>query len=185
MKPVAVLSSGGLDSSILLADLAKSGHVFPIYVSSGHPWESEELRALRSFVSASNSPSVSEPVSLSINNSDIYGSHWSSSGSPPGADTPDTAVYLPGRNIFLITAAAVWGSINGVSRIAIGSLRGNPFPDASQEFYAMMGTVLGQGLARSIEVIAPYLGSTKEEIIRCNKDLPLHLTYNLDFQPKY
>ena len=36
---VAALASGGLDSVIMLAELAKNSHVFPVYVESGLVWE--------------------------------------------------------------------------------------------------------------------------------------------------
>jgi tRNA(Ile)-lysidine synthase TilS/MesJ len=55
VKPVAsriaVLASGGLDSSVLLADLARrKRHVFPIYVGAGLRWERDEQVALRKFL---------------------------------------------------------------------------------------------------------------------------------------
>ena len=57
-----------------------------------------------------------------------------------GVDVPkhgdaDDAVFMPGRNIVLIGLAAVWCSTRGVGAVAIGSLGGNPFPDATPEFF--------------------------------------------------
>ena len=65
----------------------------------------------------------------------LYGDHWSVRARASAADEPDENTYLPGRNILLISLAAIWGSTHGVSRIAIGSLGGNPFPDATPEFF--------------------------------------------------
>ena len=45
-----LLASGGLDSSILLADLARNALVFPIYVTMGLMWEKEEKIALEAFI---------------------------------------------------------------------------------------------------------------------------------------
>ena len=46
--PVAVLASGGLDSAVLVADLASEGRqVTPIYVRFGLAWEDVEVGHLR------------------------------------------------------------------------------------------------------------------------------------------
>ena len=45
-EPAAVLFSGGLDSAVLLADLAERGAVLPIYVRAGLAWEDEEAACL-------------------------------------------------------------------------------------------------------------------------------------------
>ncbi len=94
----------------------------------------------------------------------------------PGAGTPDSAVFLPGRNILLIGLAAVWCSTHDVGQIAIGSLGDNPFPDASPEFFADFGRVLSQGLDHQVQVVAPYRGLHKDELIRRNPHLPLELS---------
>ena len=48
---VAVLASGGLDSAILVGQLAREGReVTPIYVRFGLAWEDVELRYLRKFL---------------------------------------------------------------------------------------------------------------------------------------
>ena len=94
----------------------------------------------------------------------------------PGAHEPDSAVFLPGRNILLIGLAAVWCSTHDVSRIAIGSLGGNPFPDATPEFFEKFAAVLSAGLGHKITVEAPYRGLHKSDIIRQFSELPLELT---------
>jgi len=50
-RRLAVLASGGLDSSVMLAELARGGReVFPVYVRAGLMWERHELGALRSYI---------------------------------------------------------------------------------------------------------------------------------------
>ncbi len=177
MERIAVLASGGLDSSILLADLSGTAEVFPIYVRKGLLWEEEELRSLRAFIAALHNPNVREVRELCVPVDRLYGDHWSLTGQgTPGADTADDAVYLPGRNVLLVSLAAVWCSTHDVSRIALGSLGGNPFPDATPEFFSNLAGVLSVALGRSISVTAPYRGAQKHELIRDFKHLPLHLT---------
>lgn len=177
MDSVAVLASGGLDSAVLLADLAQRSTVFPIYVRQGLAWESQEQRALRTFLGALGRGHVKPLVTLSAPVREMYGEHWSVTGKGvPGADEPDMKVFLPGRNILLISLAAVWCSVHGVSRIAIGSLGGNPFPDATPEFFGDLARVLSTGLRHTIAVEAPYRGLHKEEIIARFRELPLERT---------
>lgn len=177
MEKVAVLASGGLDSSILLADLAESCQVFPIYVQKGLAWENQERKALRSFLGALESPNVQPTILLSVPVHALYNKHWSLSGDDiPSANTPDNAVFLPGRNILLLGLAAIWCSTHDVSRIAIGSLKGNPFEDATPEFFDRFANILSIGLAHPIIIDAPYRERHKEDLVRCFRHLPLELT---------
>ena len=91
--------------------------------------------------------------------------------------TSRTAPYsLPGRNVLLIGLVAVWCSTHDVSKIAIGLLAGNPFPDATPEFFDTFERALTQGLAHQIDIQLPYRGLHKEDIIRQFSYLPLDLT---------
>ena len=177
MERIAVLASGGVDSSILLADLAGTAEVFPIYVRKGLLWEEEELRSLNAFIAALHNDNVREVRELFVPVDRLYGDHWSLTGKgTPGADTEDDAVFLPGRNVLLVSLAAIWCSTHDVSRIALGSLGGNPFPDATPEFFSNLAGVLSVALGRRISVTAPYRGTQKHALIRDFKHLPLHLT---------
>ena len=101
---------------------------------------------------------------------------FSSGGTVPGAEESDSSVYLPGRNILLISLAAVWCSTHDVSRIAIGSLAGNPFPDATPKFFSDFASALSSGLNHFIEVKAAFRGLHKCDIIKQFKHLPLEST---------
>jgi 7-cyano-7-deazaguanine synthase len=177
MNRIAVLASGGLDSSVLVADQARDAEVFPIYVQWGLLWEAIEREALQSFLAALNNPLVRPVTILSTPIGAMYGDHWSLTGKGvPGLAEPDSAVFLPGRNILLIGLAAVWCSMHQVSRIAIGSLRGNPFPDATPEFFRNFTSVLSAGLGHNVQVEAPYHDLHKSEILKRFSGLPLELT---------
>ena len=177
MDKVAVLTSGGLDSCVLLADMARDAEVWPVYVRSGLAWEDEERRAIDRFVAALDSPNVRSLVELSAPIGQIYGNHWSMTGvDVPKPGDADDAVFMPGRNIVLIGLAAVWCSTRGVGAVTIGSLGGNPFPDATPEFFDEFGAALSRGLAHEITVLAPYRDRTKVDLIRENGHLPLELS---------
>src|SRR5262249_14722660 len=97
---LAVLVSGGLDSAILLGEaLRDHAAVHPLYVRNGLFWEPAELRHLRRFLEAVAGPALRPLTVLEMPVADLYGDHWSvTSRGVPGADTPDDAVFLPGRN---------------------------------------------------------------------------------------
>ncbi|HKV56133.1 MAG TPA: 7-cyano-7-deazaguanine synthase [Candidatus Binataceae bacterium] len=177
MEKIAVLASGGLDSGALLADLSQSAQVYPIYVRCGLAWELHERQALQIFLTALDSPNLAPITDLAASTSNIYGEHWSMTGkSVPGADEPDNSVFLPGRNILLIGLAAVWCSTHEIPNLAIGSLGGNPFPDATPGFFTDFAKALSSGLGHRINVSAPFRSVHKDEIIRRFKHLPLELT---------
>ena len=177
MDKISVLASGGLDSSVLVAQLAATAQVHPIYVRCGLKWEAMELAGLGRFLAALKNPNVMPLTVLSIPTAAIYGDHWSITGAHvPGAEAPDEEVLIPGRNILLIGLAAVWCSTHGVSRIAIGSLDANPFPDATPAFFESFARALSIGLGRGMQIDAPFRNLHKEDIIRRFKDLPLELT---------
>jgi 7-cyano-7-deazaguanine synthase len=136
-----------------------------------------ELEALKSFLASIKDLNVKPLTMLSIPISSIYGDHWSlTSESVPGAEEPDAAVFLPGRNILLIGLAAVWCAMHGVTRIAIGSLGGNPFPDATPEFFQSYTSILSRGLGYGVQLEAPYRGLHKSDLIQRFRNLPLELT---------
>ena len=95
--------------------------VVPLYIRSGLRWESAELASLRRFLAAVERPGLDKLVVLEEPIADVYGDHWSTSGpSVPGSETPDAAVYLPGRNLLLTTKAAVWCRLREIEYPGLG-----------------------------------------------------------------
>ena len=77
--------------------------------------------------------------------------HWAVRGEPPAFDTPDEDVYLDGRNIILLSKAAVYmaRARRCADRRCSARSAGNPFPDATPEFFAAMARALSLGLAHA------------------------------------
>jgi 7-cyano-7-deazaguanine synthase len=182
MKPlvrqpdVALLYSGGLDSSILLLKLLGEGRcVQPLYVQSGLIWEAGELRACRRFLQAVACPTLAELVTLELPLADLYANHWSVTGHDvPGVDSPDEAVYMPGRNSLLAVKACVWCQLHGVEQLAIGCLATSPFPDASPEFFRQFQAVMDAGLGARLEIVRPL--ADKRRVMLDGRSAPLELT---------
>ncbi|MBI3320702.1 MAG: 7-cyano-7-deazaguanine synthase [Candidatus Omnitrophica bacterium] len=175
-----VLVSGGVDSGILLHRLLRRGAaVFPIYLRCGLSWEAAELYWLRRFLRAVRSPRLDSLRVVDVPLRSTYGDHWSFTGRRvPEANSPDHAVFLPGRNVLLLSHAAVVCAHEGISRIALGLLAGNPFGDATPQFLARLEVCLTQALEHPIRVMAPLRHSTKSQLIRSCADAPLELTWS-------
>jgi 7-cyano-7-deazaguanine synthase len=176
----AVLLSAGLDSAVLAAAELRTARVHPIYVSAGLAWEAEEQRALDRLLAGPPFAGHAAPLArLAFSVDDVYpASHWALRGEPPAFDTPDEDVYLTGRNVVLLSKAAIHCAQQRIGRIAIGPLAGNPFPDATPEFFDTMARALSLGLAHAIEIAAPFAGLHKADVIRLGVALgvPLELT---------
>jgi len=164
----AVLLSGGLDSAVLLADEAARGETHPIYIGAGLAWESAERAILARLLESSPFRGRTRPlVSLAVDMRDVYAAtHWSVTGQAPAYHTPDEDVYLPGRNIILLSKAGVFCAAAGIDRIVIGTLDHNPFPDATPAFRESIAKTLSLGLAHVLRVDAPYAASSKADVIR-------------------
>jgi 7-cyano-7-deazaguanine synthase len=175
-----VLASGGLDSAVLVAEMLRQGRsVHPIYVRFGLAWESTEEAHLRRFLDTLTSPAPSALVTLSAPIAPVYGSHWSVSGDAvPDEDTADEAVYLPGRNLLLLAQPSVWCALHAVHAIALGTLKGNPFPDSSREFFDAYGALVARGLGHELRVLAPFAGSTKADVLELGRGLALQHTFS-------
>jgi len=184
----AVLFSAGLDSAVLLAAAAQQEPVVPIYVSVGLAWEAEEqAMAARLFASGAYRGRVRPLVALRFDMRDVYpASHWAILGEPPAFDTPDEDVYIEGRNVVLICKACVYMARHGLTRLLIGTLANNPFPDASAAFFEAMGRAVSMGLGARIVVETPFAGLHKVEVLRRGLELgvPLELTLSC-MQPSH
>ena len=173
-----VLASGGLDSAVALAEAARSGPVAPVFVRSGLVWEPAEMYWLGRFLQTIGAPAL---VVLDLPVADLYGAHWSLTGDdPPDSESPDDAVYLPGRNLLLLSKAGVWAVENGCVAIVMGPLAANPFPDGTRAFFDAMGEAMGLalGLAGPLPVETPLAGLAKADVVRRAAGLPLELTFS-------
>ena len=145
---IAVLASGGLDSVILIDHLSKTfKSIHPLYIRNGHHWETAELFWLKRFLKTVSNRNVKPLAILDLTTRDLYRNHWSVTGKKvPGAKSDDRNVYLPGKNLLLISKAAVFCTLKEIPNLALGPLQSNPFSDARLEFFKAMEKALEKGL---------------------------------------
>jgi len=166
-EAVCVLVSGGLDSAVLVHAMAQRfALVFPLYVRAGLRWEPVEEYWLKRFLKATasrNGNGAIQPLTVArLPVADVYGRHWSLTGrGVPGAGSADRAVYLPGRNLLLLSKAAVFCALRDVPAVALGPLKGNPFPDATADFFRGFARLASRALESPLRVLTPFAHLSK------------------------
>jgi 7-cyano-7-deazaguanine synthase len=180
LTALAVLASGGLDSAILLGQaLQHQAAVQPLYIRSGLFWETAELAHLRRFLEHIACPALRPLVVLDLPVRDLYGAHWSITGQEvPDALSPDEAVFLPGRNVLLLAKALLWCHLHSIGAVALATLQGNPFPDATPAFFASFGEIVNEAVNGRIRIVSPFAGLHKVDVMRLGQDLPLEWTFS-------
>ena len=174
---IAILASGGLDSSVLLGEIAQRGRrVFPVYIRAGLRWEPDELETLRRFVRALKLPNVVRVTMLKLPMGDVSGDHWSISGEVPGYDAALSSNYILGRNLSLLAKASIFCARNRIGEIAMAPLESNPFPDARPEFFRAFARAVDLGVGLKLKIRTPFAGLTKADVVRRGGAMPLGLT---------
>jgi 7-cyano-7-deazaguanine synthase len=179
LSPPLVLFSAGLDSAVLLARAARDAAAVPLYVSAGLAWEADEIAVARRLLRSAPYRNAGPLVTLRFDMQDVYpATHWAMRGQAPAFDTPDADVYLEGRNIVLLTKAAVYMAREKLTRVQLGPLAGNPFPDATPEFFEALQRALSIGLARPLAIETPFAAMEKSDVVRLGATLgvPMELT---------
>jgi 7-cyano-7-deazaguanine synthase len=177
---VAVLASGGLDSAVLTAEYLGEGRVVqPMYVRFGLAWEETEETHLRRFLDTLQGSGLRPLVTLALPVADTYGAHWSlSADDVPDADTPDEAVYLPGRNLLLLAKSSIWCALHGYPTIALGTLKGNPFADSSREFFGDVESLVQTAVDHRLEIATPFSELDKARVLELGRHLQLQHTFS-------
>jgi 7-cyano-7-deazaguanine synthase len=184
-ETVCALASGGVDSSVMIAELARRFRVQPLYIRCGFKWEAAEIFWLKKYLSAlprTLKKNLSSPAILSLPADDLFRNghnHWTvSKKRPPGYHSADEAVYLPGRNLLLLSKAATFCAVRKISRLVLGSLSGNPFSDASPRFLRAMQRAARLALDYPIRISAPFRKLTKDQVVKKGLRLPLQLSFS-------
>ncbi len=175
-----LLLSGGIDSAVLLAKRLECGwQVIPFYVRTGCVWQQEEMSAVRRFLARVAQPNLLDLVEVEMPLADLYAHHWSLSGvGVPNDHSPAEAVFLPGRNPLLLIKPALWCQMHGIGHLALATLSGNPFRDATPEFFARFEGMIDEALGGMVQIDRPFEHTAKGSVLEMGRDLPLELTFS-------
>jgi 7-cyano-7-deazaguanine synthase len=169
MKSVVVFS-GGLDSTVLLAQLQAAGdellaltidygqrhrrelaHAEQICRRAGIEWQVANLAPLAPLLAGSSQTSPHVPV-------------------PHGhyAEESMKLTVVPNRNMILIAVAAGWAISRRCDRVAYAAHTGDHtiYPDCRPEFVAALGGALLLADWNPVALYAPFLSLTKAAIVR-------------------
>jgi len=182
---VAVLVSGGIDSALLIqAGLDQGREVHPLYVSVGFTWEEAERHCLQRLLERLARPSLKSLTVLHTPLRDLFPEHWAFTGRRvPDAKSRDEAVYLPARNLLLLSEGAVLAQARDLQEIWIGVLSANPFGDGKPEFFQSFEATCRIGLPKPLRVVAPFQQLSKSELLARYPDFPYQLTFSC-IQPR-
>jgi 7-cyano-7-deazaguanine synthase len=170
---IVVLSSGGIDSSVMLKLLKKAEHlIFPLFVDYGQLAATNEWKACKS---------VCKHLDLNPTRMDISGfGKLIPSGITNSKLDIEKEAFLPTRNLLLLTLGAAYGYDKSAFTIAIGLLSNPIFPDQTSVFIQETQKAIGEALGLNITILAPLLGMTKADTIRLAQKyrLPMDTMYS-------
>ena len=177
---VAVLASGGIESAAMLSEaISRYERVYPIYVRKGLQWEVAELISLRRLLRSFQTDGLAPLTVLEVPLGPIYGHHWSlGKAATPDERAPDAAVYLPGRNILLLSLGGLFCSSRKIATLWIGILKGNPFRDARAGFVKQVELLLADALSFPLRIATPMKELSKAEVLNRWPDIRWEKTFS-------
>ncbi len=108
---------------------------------------------------------------------DVAADHWSVTGHKvPGYKAALSSNYIPGRNLTLLSKAAIFCARNRIGEVAMALLEANPFPDARPVFFEAVSRAVDLGVGLRLKISTPWLGKSKPEVIALGRGLPLELS---------
>lgn len=189
-KPIAILVSGGIDSTTLLFDYLNKGiDVLPIIIDYAQRHSRELQSATRVLEVAhamhgewGSGGHVMEPVRLDLSSvgRSLLGSSQTNTdvAVPLGGETK--AACVPNRNMLMVAAAASIALDTGIHRVAYGALAGAVYPDCQPAFVDALAAVLRLCDYEPVELLTPYITMTKAQVISLGIKLrvPYELTWS-------
>jgi 7-cyano-7-deazaguanine synthase len=179
MKTVAIFS-GGLDSTVLLAQLQRAGdELLALSIDYGQrhrkelqfaeatakrlgiEWRLADLRAITPLLAGSSLTSAEVAV-------------------PHGHYAEDSmkATVVPNRNMIMLSIAAGWALSRKCDRVAYGAHAGDHtiYPDCRPEFVAAMGHSFSLCDWQLLALYCPFLRKSKADIVRTGAELGVDFT---------
>lgn len=189
-----VLFSGGVDSTTCLGmAIQKYGkeNVVALSISYGQK-HSKEIESANAIAEHYGVEKIDIDLSLIfkysncslLKSSDEEIPHESYSEQLQKTNNMPVSTYVPFRNgLFLSCAASVALSKNcGVIYYGAHAddAAGNAYPDCSEVFNSAMNTAIYEGSGRQLEIVAPFVGMVKAEIVKkgLEIDVPYQLTWS-------
>ncbi len=181
-KKAVILSSGGLDSTTVIAIAQSKGYeIYSISFSYGqrHLYELEAAKLI------ADKANVKKHIVIDCNMNQIGGSALTDNIDVPKNRASDhisdeiPVTYVPARNTIFLSFALAWAETLGASDIFIGvnALDYSGYPDCRPEFIrayekmADLATKTGVENTTRVKIHTPLIDMTKAEIIMTGTEL--------------
>ena len=186
-KPLAVvLVSGGMDSCVTAAMLARTHRLALLHTNYGQRTERRELKA---FHDIADFYQAQDRLVVDIGHlKQIGGSSLTQENLPVTAMNLESreipTSYVPFRNANLLAIATSWAEVIGAKTIGIGAVHEDAtgYPDCRPVFYEAFNRVIETGTkpGSGIRIETPIIHMRKSDIVLQGVELgaPLHLTWS-------
>ncbi len=181
-----VLLSGGMDSCVCAALVARQNDAAALHVDYGQRTEARERRAFTAIcdrLGIRERLLIRNPVFRAIGGSALTDENLMvpEAGSEIGREIPVT--YVPFRNGNLLAAAVSWAEVIGAEKVFIGAVEqdSSGYPDCRPAFYRAFNETIRAGTREGrIEVVTPLIAMQKADIVRLGLELgaPFDLTWS-------
>lgn len=162
-----VLLSGGLDSTAaLMWARPRYERLLAVMFDYGQPNRDQELSAAHRVAESYSVPRLRIAVADSLPRGGLLRGVQDDDSRTDGL----SPAFVPGRNLVFLTCAAAHASVMfpvGNLDLIIGANGQDAarFPDCRPGALAKLGEALRHGVARQVEIITPWAGMTKTEIL--------------------
>ena len=184
-----VLTSGGLDSCVCVAEASPDHELALLHVNYGQRTEARELRAFADIADHYGVPIERRLVADLAHLARIGGSSLTDPSRDvetdlplAGAGVPST--YVPFRNAHILCLATSWAEVLGARSLYIGAVEedSSGYPDCRAGFFAAFQQTIDQGTRpdTSLTIETPIIHLDKAAIVRRGLELgaPLQLTWS-------
>ncbi len=186
-KSAVVLLSGGMDSCVTAAILARQGYRLNLlHTNYGQRTEKKELECFHAqadHFGAHRRLVVDIGHLAAIGGSSLTDTHIEVSRANLESREIPTS-YVPFRNANILAIATSWAEVIGAAVIAIGAVEedSSGYPDCRKEFFRAFerAIALGTRPETDIRIATPVIDMSKADIVRkgLELDAPLHLTWS-------
>lgn len=174
MGDAVCLASGGLDSTVCLALVKKSGYrPIPLFVDYGQINRDMEFSALKS---AAQYLGLEDPIVLDFHD---FGRVVRSGLTQASLDVVQDA-FTPCRNLLFIVAAAAVANTRGLTTLVLGLLDEATiiFPDQSDAFIAAAEHAISNALGVKMDIVLPLRDFRKSDVVRLSRELGVTSSYS-------
>lgn len=171
MKIVS-LTSGGIDSSVLLFMLQKEKHeVLPLFINYGHKSSKMELNSFHK---------ICKFLDLEGEVIDIEGINKIKSGLTTKEIPENEYPFFPARNLLLFTIGSAYAFNRSARLVSMGFLKNPEFPDQTNDFITSAERTIELATGITIKLFTPFIKLDKREVVQLAKKyrFPLELTYS-------